>query len=70
MSLRSTPPDLSADFVRALDLHKKRIRRLQWALCECRQRGFFQADLHDETCPVYVIADEQKTALAKLAEKP
>ncbi len=44
------------DFVRALDLHKERIRRLKEALCECPHREFFQADLHDEACPVYVIA--------------
>lgn len=46
--------------VRALDLHKERIRRLQEALCECPHREFFIADLHDETCPVFVIAAEQK----------
>lgn len=46
--------------IRALDLRTERIRRLQEALCECQHRDFFQADLHDETCPVYVIAEEQK----------
>jgi hypothetical protein len=46
---------VAADFVRALDLHKQRIRLLQEALCECPHRELFQASLHDETCPVYVI---------------
>jgi hypothetical protein len=44
-----------AEWVNALDLHKQRIRQLQEALCECPHRDLFQADLHDETCPVYVV---------------
>lgn len=54
--------DNSADFVNALTLHKERIRRLQEALCECPHRDFFQASLHDELCPVYVIGAEQAEA--------
>lgn len=49
-----------AQFVGALDKHKERIRRLQEALCECSHRDLFQAYLHDETCPVFVIAQEQR----------
>jgi hypothetical protein len=48
-----------ADCIRALDLHKDRIRRLQEELCECQQRDLFQADLHDEACPVYLIASDR-----------
>jgi hypothetical protein len=42
-----------ADFVRARDLHKTRIKRLQRLLCECPFREFFQANLHEPTCPVH-----------------
>lgn len=47
--------EVEQDFVIAIDLHKKRIRQLQEALCECPHRDIFQASLHDETCPVYVV---------------
>lgn len=47
--------DLNYQWANALTLHKERIRRLQEALCECPHRDIFQADLHDEVCPVYVV---------------
>jgi ferredoxin-thioredoxin reductase catalytic subunit len=50
----------AVEVVRALDLHKERIRRLQEELCECQHRDFLQADLHDATCPVYAIAAKMK----------
>lgn len=49
-----------ADFVNALDLHKRRIRLLQEALCEYPHREFFQPSLHDETCPVYVATQPER----------
>lgn len=49
-----------AQFIGALDKHKERIRRLQEALCECSHRDIFQAHLHEGTCPVFVIAEEQR----------
>lgn len=58
-----TRDETIASFVNALDLHKRRIRLLQEALCECQQREFFQAELHDETCPVYVVTMPEREAL-------
>lgn len=52
--------DAERDFIGALDLHKERIRLLQETLCECPHREFFQAEYHDETCPVFVVAEKQK----------
>ncbi len=52
------------DIVRALDLHKDRIRRLQEILCECQHADKFQADLHDELCPVYMVAAKQREETA------
>lgn len=52
----------TTDLLHALALHKQRIRLLQEELCECPQRNLFQANLHDEACPVFLVGDRQASA--------
>lgn len=54
--------ETGAALVAALQKHKDRIQALQELVCTCDSKRIFQAVLHDETCPVWIAAQEPPAA--------
>lgn len=50
--------ETGAALVAALQKHKDRIQALQELVCTCDSKHIFQAVLHDQTCPVWLAAQE------------